>query len=172
MGGESPFGGAALAPVSGKCVRMEVALRWSHTPAVTAVGDGRAWPAPQEPASLLSLPLRSCQLFRSIWEGDSVGTDAFGQLPFERTSPLRRVLETFLLRLEFFLLSASLLDGAALAGRAAKPGQTAGPESRGHHWVKEMEAWDWERIHSSCRGSALSQVWSWQVIALLLRGSG
>lgn len=53
-----PFGGAALVPVSGKCVRMEMALRWSHTPAVTAVGDGQKWPAPREPASLLSLALR------------------------------------------------------------------------------------------------------------------
>lgn len=62
--------------------------------------------------------------------------------------------------------------GAALAGRAAKPGQTAGPPPRGHHWVKEMGAWDRERTHASCRGSALSRVWSWQAMALLLRGSG
>lgn len=71
---------------------------------------------------------RSASPWGERWEGDSVGTGACWQLPFERTSLLRSVLETFLPREVFFLLSASLLAGAALAGRAAQPGQTGGPE--------------------------------------------
>ena len=42
----------------------------------------------------------------------------------------------------------------------------------GHRRVKEMEAWGWESFPARCRGPALSQVWPWQVIALLLKGHG